>query len=366
LSVSGGDVKTTAKRKLGKFIGVILAVMLVSTSMAHPALQSTSQITPRNVHVDTSTSTFYSATTPVGDNVSAKVANVTDPYELLPHLEVSPASTTFGPSSLAPAVGDVFNISIVIKNLTASWQVVAYQFELTYNNTLLNLVSVTEGPFLRDPRWNLYGTFFAFSSENNSVLVGEVIYPNVNGTWDQTVFPNGDGTVATVTFKVMYQGQYPQVDTSPMNLTSPHTFFVNVNSTIIPSDPPVNGNVTILGVFTVDVAVNDITASAYRVIRGEVVTINVTLENDGELTENITVYITCCDSRNITLAAKTSTITTFYVDTSRMNEGNYPLWAFVPPCPGDEDPCNNIYIGGTLQIVSIPSGGGSERSPYAQ
>ena len=111
----------------------------------------------------------------------------------------------------ASKIGEVFNISVDINNVDARWHLIGVQFRLRYNTTLLKVVDVVEGPFLADPRWNLYGTFFVNFTETDGlygphVLVGNMIFPNTtNGEYDQTQFPQGNGTIATITFNATKQ-----------------------------------------------------------------------------------------------------------------------------------------------------------------
>jgi len=267
-----------------------------------------------------------------------------------PHLEVSPPLIEYGPS---PAVGQEFDINILIKNLVVEWQLVGIDFRLSYNNTLLEVVSVTEGPFLPSfpnaptPPY----TFFIYTVEPvpPNIHVGDILLPNATGQWNN--FPYGDGVVTTIRFRILHQGFFPEVDTSPLNLYS--ITLTDSNAASIPYDPPVNGIVKVYGRYYRDIAITNVTASSTTVPRGEVINITVTVENQGDLTENFTLFITCGQTRNLTLAPKTSIITVFYLDTSNMTEGNYTLWALVPPCFGDEDPYDNIYIDGILEVISI-------------
>jgi len=272
-----------------------------------------------------------------------------------PHLEVSPPLIEYGPS---PAVGQEFDINILIKNLLIEWQLVGIDFRLSYNNTLLEVVSVTEGPFLPSfpntptPPY----TFFTYTVEPvppnpppPNIHVGEYLLPNATGQWNN--FPHGDGVVTTIRFRILHQGFFPEVDTSPLNLYS--ITLIDSNSASIPYDPPLNGIVKIYGRYYRDIAITNVTASSTTVPRGEVINITVTVENQGDLTENFTLFITCGQTRNLTLAPKTSIITVFYLNTSKMTEGNYTLWALVPPCFGDDDPYDNIYIDGILEVISI-------------
>ena len=129
-----------------------------------------------------------------------------------PTIKVEPTSIT-APTSY---VNETFSINVTINDVDAALKIIAVQFRLRYNTTLLEVVDVVEGPFLTDPKWNLYGTFFVNFTETDGlygphVLVGNMIFPNTaNGEYDQTQFPQGNGTIATITFKEKYQPVEPE------------------------------------------------------------------------------------------------------------------------------------------------------------
>jgi len=117
-------------------------------------------------------------------------------------MEVEPVVTKMG------LVNKTFNVDIVIRNLEVVWRAVGVQFRLCYNDTLLEVMNVTQGPFMQDARWNLHGTFFIYYVEKDSiygphVLVGIMLYPNETGYWN--AYPYGDGVLVTITFKAICQ-----------------------------------------------------------------------------------------------------------------------------------------------------------------
>lgn len=95
-------------------------------------------------------------------------------------------------------------INISIWGVKASDHLFGIQFRLSYDLTVLQIVNLTEGPFMQDPRWNLHGTFFTISNEVDpvygpTVLINDLLLPDSNGNW--TAFPEGDGTLVTVRFQ---------------------------------------------------------------------------------------------------------------------------------------------------------------------
>lgn len=184
----------------------------------------------------------------------------------LPWLEVSPKDTVLGPEL---AIGKEFKVNVVIKNLHWAWYLIAYQARLTYDPTLIEVVEVTEGPFLKDPRWNLYGTFFVSGVESDGkygphIWFGGILLPSEYGVWDQTVWPQAPGpdipnldppvnpVIATVKFKAKAQNIMPQPDLTcrldilPFKLPGEDRHFIDRDGNYIPTDMAkiVNGTYT--------------------------------------------------------------------------------------------------------------------------
>jgi hypothetical protein len=116
-----------------------------------------------------------------------------------PLLKVEPASYT------AEVINEIFNVNVTINALSSEWQVIGAEFKLRYNTTLLEVLSVAEGPFLRafsgEPN---QGVFTTSTTKADYVIVGIVILPDEHGVY-HAPFPSGSGTLATITFKAIYQ-----------------------------------------------------------------------------------------------------------------------------------------------------------------
>ena len=120
-----------------------------------------------------------------------------------PSLNVQPALTN-------TALGSTFSVNVTVSDLSALDRAVAVQFRLCYDPLLLQAVSATEGPFMKNPAWAPDGTWFYPRIEVDPVygpcvLVGDLIFPDGNGVWN--AFPSGNGVLATITFKAITQGR---------------------------------------------------------------------------------------------------------------------------------------------------------------
>lgn len=94
-----------------------------------------------------------------------------------------------------------------MNDLDIGWNMIAVQFRLLYNDTLLEVTDVVEGPFMGNfssirPLFQSYVE--VWSPWGSNVLVGIMILP----PW--STFPSGTGTLATITFNVTYQGRDPE------------------------------------------------------------------------------------------------------------------------------------------------------------
>jgi len=172
----------------------------------------------------------------------------------LAYFEVS--SPTLGPTELAEGQ---FNVTVSLKNLDSHWYVVALQFRLSYPADLIEPVALYEGPFLpgfaaQEP--GSQGTYYVSYFENwppwgPHVLYGELLLPNATGWWNEP-FPEGEGVVATITFK-------PKIMLTQQNITAPLEIVwqglvgldgpVTQNIVDVPLDYPRNGTYTLMPAF---------------------------------------------------------------------------------------------------------------------
>jgi len=95
--------------------------------------------------------------------------------------------------------GEIVPVNISITDLDESWKAVGFEFKLGFDNELLQVVNVTEGPFLKQ-----FGETYMIPPiiKENYVHLGLLLLPHEDGSW--TIYPNGSGTLATITFNVTH------------------------------------------------------------------------------------------------------------------------------------------------------------------
>ncbi len=136
------------------------------------------------------------------------------------YCEVPLATLSVEPSFVqAHMIDEVFSVNVTISGLSVNYQTAGIEFRLGFNSTLLEVVDVVEGPFMEDPEWNHYGTFFTYFVEGETilypahVLVGILLLPDGTGSWVD--FPHGDGVLATITFRAIYQEATVDPESTP-------------------------------------------------------------------------------------------------------------------------------------------------------
>jgi len=135
--------------------------------------------------------------------------------EPTPTLTIEPAEYT------AKLIGETFDVNVTLADMREDLRLVMPQFRVQYDNTVLEVVDVEEGPFLKqfgnaaEPPY----TFFINITDDDpeygpNVLVGILLWPDESGTWSN--FPDGSGTLATITFRAIKQTAAPESSISSM------------------------------------------------------------------------------------------------------------------------------------------------------
>ena len=167
----------------------------------------------------------------------------------LPYLAVEPSDIVYGP---APAIGEEFQVNIVIKNLHFAWYLVGVDFRLTYCPDFLEVVSIEEGPYF--PQFNQtptppYTVFVAYD-EGTYITAMDLILPNGTGHYPAPLpgaEPPEDGTIAIVTFRIIDQDVSCDPETFNCDLELYDIMMVDKNGGYVPFDTPQNGTVTVYG-----------------------------------------------------------------------------------------------------------------------
>jgi hypothetical protein len=238
-------------------------------------------------------------------------------------------------------MGATFSVNISVYEVTdlCSWQAYIY-----FKNEILEAIEYAEGPFLKSHG----STMFDGSFDNNyNATYGELWMYCLRSWTGYGV--DGSGTLATVTFKAKLGG------TSPLNLAN--TILGNSTAQRI-SHTTIDGNVQVLVTGISNIAVTNVNPLKTIVGQGYSMHINVTVENQGDLTVtfNVTVYAntTAIETQTVnSMPNGTSTILTFTWDTAGFAYGNYTISAYAWPLPGESNIEDNSFDDG-LVIITIP------------
>jgi len=107
-----------------------------------------------------------------------------------------------------------------------------------------------------------------------------------------------------------------------------------------------------------DVAIVDVVPYPTEVTAGELVSVDVTAENQGTETEtfDVTCYYdaTVIGVETITLAAGELITLTFTWDTTGVAEGTYTISAEASVVPDEVDTADNVFVDGTVTVLAPP------------
>jgi hypothetical protein len=105
-----------------------------------------------------------------------------------------------------------------------------------------------------------------------------------------------------------------------------------------------------------DIGVLDVKIAKTLVGQGFTCKINTTIQNQGDYTEtfNVTAYANTTVIGTLTannMLNGTSTVLTFTWNTTGLAKGNYTIWAYAWPVPGETDMSDNTFTGGTVRVA---------------
>ena len=259
-------------------------------------------------------------------------------------VQATTATVSVFPSTVTASVGQNFSIDVNIANV---FDLYGWEFKLSWNASLLDAVNAVEGPFLKAGG----STYFTYrlNATAGYLIADCTLLGMVPGV-------SGNGTLTTITFYVKNGGECP--------LDLYHLILLNSIEQPIPS-LAVDG----YGYFTPphDVAVTDVSASPITVLPGDIVNINVTIQNQGSYAEvfNVTVYANSqvIGVQSVSLSSGSSTIITFAWNTTGFGKGDYTVSASASVVPGEVDTADNtkladkvvtiLYLGHDLAIIGV-------------
>jgi hypothetical protein len=142
------------------------------------------------------------------------ILTVSTLYVMPGNAQVDPTISVDPLTYTAVRLNEVFDVNIDVENVEGSLKVVAAEFKLGFDEALLEVVDVTEGPFFDAFAGAPHqGTFFVLLETDSYVHVGILILPDSNGTYYEP-FPNGNGTLATIRFRAIHRPEWPSPNAS--------------------------------------------------------------------------------------------------------------------------------------------------------
>ena len=107
------------------------------------------------------------------------------------------------PTYTATSRGEIVSLDINIRDLEENLSVIAVEFKLGFDPDIFEFSSITEGPFMASFTGSPNGgSYFVYMVRNEYVLAAVVVLPDENATWHAPL-PNGNGTIATVSFEII-------------------------------------------------------------------------------------------------------------------------------------------------------------------
>jgi hypothetical protein len=213
-----------------------------------------------------------------------------------------------------------------------------WQFRLNWTAGLIEVVKVAEGPFLK-----LGGSTYFYWDVNASagrMIADCTLLGNVPGV-------SGNGTLATITFNVKGVGESPLALWDVVLLNSLEQ---SISCQVISG----------YGYFKAahDVAVTAVNVSPLTVVPGDIVYIDVTVQNKGGYTEsfNVTVYANSAvvGVQTVSLDATVSAVLHFSWNTGGMSKGDYTISASASVVPGEVNTADNGFVAAEPVTILTP------------
>ena len=212
---------------------------------------------------------------------------------------------------------------VAVTNVTTSESVVKKG-----NLVIINTMVENQGDYTETFNVTTYAAATIIQTETITLTAENST--TLTSTWNTSSFAEGDYTISAYASQLLGETD-----------TTDNTF--------------IDGIITI-SVSTHDVAISDIACQKAVVGQGYSVRINVTVENQGIVTEtfNVTIHAnaTLIETSELTLSKGNSTIIAFTWNSTGFVKGNYTIKAVVYVVPGETDTDDNTYVNGWV-IVSM-------------
>jgi hypothetical protein len=240
------------------------------------------------------------------------------------------------PKFSSKPVGEFFSVNLTASDVS---ELFLWQFNMSFNPAVLQAVSVTEGPFLKQAGNTIKPDEPLINNSTGLVLAGWALFPYPDHG------ASGNGVLATVTFKVIAEGQSQLQFIEKTRLRTwdaNEGVQVNIDTVLVGGSfgyPPEIAAVH-------DIAVESMGVPSRYVVSGDKLTLNVTVTNVGNVAESFNVTLTCnssiVDVQGVTdLAPEASQTLVFIWDTKDVAVGDYLLAAAASSVSGETRTADN-------------------------
>lgn len=254
------------------------------------------------------------------------------------------------PKDIVVAPGETFTVNITISDVIPENSVngiYGWEIDMSFNSSIIEAVSVKEGTFLSGAG-STWWTPPRIDNATGLVVAIDLLFPYPE------IGAFGSGVLANVTFKAMAEGK-----TSLHFLSeAPYTTKLRTynGTAILPIEYTAVDGAFEYPLFR-DVAVNGVTVSPTEVVGGQLVSINVTVENRGKVSESFGVAVsydsTAIETKQVTdLASNSSQLVSFSWNTKDVSAGNYTITATASAVSGEANSTNNTFHDGVVKVTA--------------
>jgi len=204
---------------------------------------------------------------------------------------------------------------------------------------------------------NKYGINFGLNSSSNSIYhnnfldnnILQVYTPDSVNIWDDG-YPSGGNYWSDYADVDLYSGPF-QNETGSDGIGDMPYVIDGDNADRYPLMKPYPWDPH-------DISITSVKTSKTVVGQGYNLSINVMLFNYGNNTENFNVTVHANTTvigtfENITLTSRNSTTITLTLNTTGLAYGNYTIWAYAEPVPGETDTPDNTFTYGIITVTIL-------------